>query len=101
MSKWFNDVLDIRETKDGSKLLIKGPKTMEEVNAIYEYLKAGVENGGAALFLDKKIDKLRKSLEAGYISQEQFDKWTAVDENGRPAPGSMAFMKYTVSFKLD
>lgn len=101
MSKWFNDVLEIRESKDGSRLFIKGPESMEDVNAIYEHLKAGVENGGAAFFLDKKIDKLKNSLEAGRISQDQFDKWTAVDENGRPAKGSMAFIKYSSSIKID
>lgn len=101
MSKWFNDVFEIRETKDGSKLFIKGPESLEDINAIYEHLKSGVENGGAAFFLDKKVDKLKKSLEAGYISQDQFNKWTAVDEDGRPAQGSMAFIKYTSSIKID
>lgn len=101
MSKWFNDVFEIRETKDGSKLFIKGPESLEDIDAIYAYLKAGIENGGAAFFLDKKLDKLKKSLDSGYITQEQFDKWTAVDESGRPAKGSMAFIKYTSSIKID
>ena len=61
MSKWFNDVFEIRETKDGSKLFIKGPESLEDIDAIYAYLKAGIENGGAAFFLDKKLDKLKKS----------------------------------------
>jgi len=101
MSKWLNDVVEIRETKDRSKLFIKFPESLEDIDALANYLKANAENGGAAIFLDKKVDKLTKSFEAGYIDEAKFQKWTAVNEDGSIPAGSMMFIKYTGSCKLD